>query len=177
MADFYAQINVSGAVSSRNPQVADVTAMLPFFNSAFLAASRINSAHSSSSSRILHPFIHILRPCFFFSPLMRTTTMPAPVIKNATTIWDINVTWPLSSQCGTWDPKGRGVDVWECILARMSLFLLPLPFTDNLDLVRRLLNAVHCGMSRATSPLGGNSLLSSVSLRTSCTGGTSDVDS
>ncbi|KAF8137259.1 hypothetical protein EV363DRAFT_1317200 [Boletus edulis] len=51
---------------------------------------------------------------------MSTTTMPASVIKNATTIWDINVNWPLSSQCGTWDPKGRGVDVWECIQAHYS---------------------------------------------------------
>ncbi|KAG6377595.1 hypothetical protein JVT61DRAFT_15413 [Boletus reticuloceps] len=74
---------------------------------------------------------------------MSTTTMPASVIKNATTIWDINVHWPLSSQCGTWDPKGRGVDVWECIQARMSIPpFLPLCADPNC----RLLNTVHFGM-------------------------------
>lgn len=56
--------------------------------------------------------------------MQMSTTMTAPVIKNATTIWDIGQNWPLSSQCGTWDVKGRGVDVWECIQARMYLFWL-----------------------------------------------------
>lgn len=83
---------------------------------------------------------------------MHTTAMPAPIIKNATSIWDINVNWPLSSQCGTWDAKGRGVDVWECIQARMSGPPVHPPFTDQFDIVRRLLNAVHFGMSRATRP-------------------------
>lgn len=28
--------------------------------------------------------------------------------------------WSLYSQCGIWDPKGRGVDIWECIKAHDS---------------------------------------------------------
>jgi hypothetical protein len=43
--------------------------------------------------------------------------MPA-VISNATRIWELNVSWDIYSQCGVWDPKGRGVDIWECIKAR-----------------------------------------------------------
>src|SRR5258708_4133066 len=43
--------------------------------------------------------------------------MPA-VVSNATRIWELNIYWDLFSQCGVWDPKGRGVDIWECIRAR-----------------------------------------------------------
>ena len=92
--------------------------MLPFFsNSASLAVTPYK--FKPFPPRILPPLACLLLP-HLHPPLMHTTTMPAPVIKNATTIWDIGVNWPLSSQCGTWDAKGRGVDVWECILARMS---------------------------------------------------------
>jgi len=45
--------------------------------------------------------------------------MPA-VVSNATRIWELNIHWDLFSQCGVWDPKGRGVDIWECIRARTS---------------------------------------------------------
>ncbi|TFK38088.1 hypothetical protein BDQ12DRAFT_666313 [Crucibulum laeve] len=41
--------------------------------------------------------------------------MPGAVISNATRIWELNVHWALYSQCGVWDPRGRGVDIWECI--------------------------------------------------------------
>jgi hypothetical protein len=37
------------------------------------------------------------------------------------------VHWSLYSQCGIWDPKGRGVDIWECIRARK----LPLSFVST----------------------------------------------
>jgi hypothetical protein len=47
-----------------------------------------------------------------------SSTMPTAVISNATRIWELNVSWPLFAQCGVWDPKGRGVDIWECIRAR-----------------------------------------------------------
>ncbi|KIM91490.1 hypothetical protein PILCRDRAFT_94330 [Piloderma croceum F 1598] len=46
--------------------------------------------------------------------------MPTAVISNATRIWELNVSWPLFSQCGVWDIKGRGVDIWECIRAHDS---------------------------------------------------------
>lgn len=43
-----------------------------------------------------------------------------PVIANATRIWELNVHWAIYSQCGVWDPRGRGVDIWECIRDRES---------------------------------------------------------
>ncbi|KAH9962975.1 hypothetical protein BC827DRAFT_1129670 [Russula dissimulans] len=45
--------------------------------------------------------------------------MPA-VVRDATRIWELNIHWELFSQCGVWDPKGRGVDIWECIRAHQS---------------------------------------------------------
>ncbi|KAF5381371.1 hypothetical protein D9615_008309 [Tricholomella constricta] len=44
--------------------------------------------------------------------------MPGVVISNATRIWEINVHWEVYSQCCIWDPRGRGVDIWECIQDR-----------------------------------------------------------
>ncbi|TFK67737.1 hypothetical protein BDN72DRAFT_871216 [Pluteus cervinus] len=41
--------------------------------------------------------------------------MPGTVISNATRIWELNVHWPMYSQCCVWDPRGKGVDIWECI--------------------------------------------------------------
>jgi hypothetical protein len=43
--------------------------------------------------------------------------MPA-VISNATRIWEQNIYWTLNSQCGTWDSKSKGVEIWECIRDR-----------------------------------------------------------
>ncbi|RDX51007.1 hypothetical protein K466DRAFT_593595 [Polyporus arcularius HHB13444] len=37
------------------------------------------------------------------------------LVADATRIWELNLYWPLHAQCGVWDPKGKGVDVWECI--------------------------------------------------------------
>jgi len=44
--------------------------------------------------------------------------MSGVVVGNATRIWEVNVHWSLYSQCGVWDPRGRGVDIWECICDR-----------------------------------------------------------
>ena len=44
--------------------------------------------------------------------------MPGVVVGNATKIWEVGVHWSLYSQCGIWDPRGRGVDIWECICDR-----------------------------------------------------------
>jgi hypothetical protein len=55
--------------------------------------------------------------------------MPATIISNATRIWELNVHWSAYSQCGIWNAKGRGVDIWECIRDRKSLTLLPLLLT------------------------------------------------
>ena len=49
----------------------------------------------------------------------RLSTMPSAV-SNATRIWEVNIHWDLHSQCGIWDQKGKGVDIWECIRARQS---------------------------------------------------------
>ena len=48
-----------------------------------------------------------------------STTMPG-LVADATRIWELNLYWPLHAQCGVWDPKGKGVDVWECIRPRES---------------------------------------------------------
>ena len=53
------------------------------------------------------------------SHLSRLSTMPSAV-SNATRIWEVNIHWDLYSQCGIWDQKGKGVDIWECIRARQS---------------------------------------------------------
>lgn len=42
------------------------------------------------------------------------------LVADATRIWEANLYWPLHAQCGVWDPKGKGVDVWECIRPRKS---------------------------------------------------------
>lgn len=40
------------------------------------------------------------------------------LVSDATRIWELNIYWALHSQCGIWDPKGKGVDIWECIRPR-----------------------------------------------------------
>lgn len=40
------------------------------------------------------------------------------LVSDATRIWEVNIYWTLHSQCGVWDPKGKGVDIWECIRPR-----------------------------------------------------------
>ncbi|KIK54127.1 hypothetical protein GYMLUDRAFT_177797 [Collybiopsis luxurians FD-317 M1] len=39
-------------------------------------------------------------------------------IGDSTRIWEVNIHWPLYSQCSVWD--GRGVDIWECIVEHFS---------------------------------------------------------
>lgn len=55
--------------------------------------------------------------------------MPSAV-SNATRIWEVNIHWDLYSQCGIWDQKGKGVDIWECIRARQSQRII-CPFLSN----------------------------------------------
>ncbi|EDR07969.1 uncharacterized protein LACBIDRAFT_297510 [Laccaria bicolor S238N-H82] len=43
------------------------------------------------------------------------TPMSSAVIGHSTKIWELNVHWPLYSQCAVWDPRRRGVDIWECV--------------------------------------------------------------
>lgn len=50
-------------------------------------------------------------------------TMPG-LVSDATRIWELNVYWPQGSQCGVWDAKSKGVDIWECIRARAYSRLL-----------------------------------------------------
>ncbi|KAI0698587.1 hypothetical protein BC835DRAFT_1268815 [Cytidiella melzeri] len=42
------------------------------------------------------------------------------LVSDATRIWELDVFWPLGSQCGVWDPKTKGVDVWECVRAHTA---------------------------------------------------------
>lgn len=53
--------------------------------------------------------------------------MPCAVVSNATRVWELNVHWTIYSQCGVWNAKGRGVDIWECIRDReyLTLFIEP----------------------------------------------------
>ncbi|GBE88769.1 hypothetical protein SCP_1401740 [Sparassis crispa] len=43
------------------------------------------------------------------------------LVSDATRIWELNIYWTVNSQCGVWDPKGKGVDVWECIRDHNSI--------------------------------------------------------
>jgi hypothetical protein len=85
------------------------------------------SSHPHPHPDSRHP---VYLPCQYTIPLQRAASslphspltppvhnMPA-VVSNATRIWELNIYWSLHSQCGVWDPKGRGVDIWECIRAR-----------------------------------------------------------
>lgn len=46
-----------------------------------------------------------------------TNTMPG-LVNDVTRIWEQNIFWPVNAQCGVWDPKLKGVDIWECVRAR-----------------------------------------------------------
>lgn len=86
---------------------------------------RLFSSHPHPDSTTLLPSqytIPLQRALHLHSPTPLTHhsaihNMPA-VVSNATRIWELNIYWSLHSQCGVWDPKGRGVDIWECIRAR-----------------------------------------------------------
>ena len=52
------------------------------------------------------------------------------LVSDATRIWEVNVYWPQSAQCGVWDPKGRRVEVWECVRARKFIFTSTLVATN-----------------------------------------------
>ncbi len=74
---------------------------------------------------LLTPFLH--RSIYSSKLSSETTshtsayTMPGTVIGNSTRIWELNSYWALYSQCGVWDSRGRGVDIWECIRDRKAL--------------------------------------------------------
>ncbi|CAL1699447.1 unnamed protein product [Somion occarium] len=42
------------------------------------------------------------------------------LVSDATRIWELNVQWAVNAQCGVWDPRRKGVDIWECIRAHCS---------------------------------------------------------
>lgn len=72
-------------------------------------------------------------PPITLAPSICSLNMPnGTVIGHATRIWEQNIYWPMYSQCGIWDVKGRGVDVWECIKDRES------------DAKRFLFNSLFC---------------------------------
>ncbi|KAJ4465371.1 hypothetical protein C8J55DRAFT_441160 [Lentinula edodes] len=39
-------------------------------------------------------------------------------VGDVTRIWEINIHWPMYSQCSIWD--GKGVEIWECLVDRKS---------------------------------------------------------
>ncbi|KAL7285405.1 hypothetical protein ACG7TL_000501 [Trametes sanguinea] len=66
------------------------------------------------------------------------------LVADATRIWELNLYWPLHAQCGVWDPKGKGVDVWECIRPHQST---PGTQVGTLNSARR--NPIMIAMTRA----------------------------
>ncbi|KAF4618630.1 hypothetical protein D9613_010105 [Agrocybe pediades] len=81
-------------------------APLPLFHSSSKIPSvQPASAHQRTSTTATYNPQHI----------PPTAKMPGAVVGNATRIWELNVHWDLYSQCGIWDARGRGVDIWECI--------------------------------------------------------------
>jgi len=72
--------------------------------------------------------------------------MPA-VVSNATRIWEVNIHWDLYAQCGIWDQKGKGVDIWECVRARESS-----PVTCRFPLMLIALSATPDYSTHATQP-------------------------
>lgn len=50
-------------------------------------------------------------------PRLAHTIMPG-LVSDVTRIWELNVYWVFGSQCGVWDAKARGVEIWECIRTR-----------------------------------------------------------
>ncbi|KAJ3552657.1 hypothetical protein NM688_g4037 [Phlebia brevispora] len=43
------------------------------------------------------------------------------LVSDVTRIWELNIHWPVNAQCAVWDPKLKGVDIWECIRAHNSV--------------------------------------------------------
>ena len=86
-------------------------------------------------------------------------------ISNATRIWEPSVHWVAYSQCGTWDPCRRGVDIWECVRERESISSLLSRFlhgpvggfgTDITTLVSTPQTSPHLALSRQTRCTGGS---------------------
>lgn len=75
--------------------------------------------------------------------------MPA-VVSNATRIWETEIYWDLYAQCGIWDPKGKGVDIWECIRARESQ-----PVICRFLLIHNSLSATTDHSTASTQPPNG----------------------
>nr|VWO96726.1 Putative type III effector protein [Ganoderma boninense] len=70
------------------------------------------------------------------------------LVADATRVWELNLYWPLHAQCGVWDPKGKGVDVWECIRPHHST-----PGTQVCDLTPRFTPSRIPGSALTHSPL------------------------
>lgn len=104
---------------------------------------------------------------FYFSTTSLSTATPScfynmpGLVSDATRILEQNVFWPIGSQCGVWDSKTKGVDVWECIRPRTSLHCLILtvattPLTISLFSPQILRLPVQHHLTRDT---GGMSLV------------------
>ena len=104
----------------------------PFFvlnhdDNACLGASvsrRIKHLSRTSRSSIIYLLTQrpTLRSPVNFSTISHRTPSSMPgLVADSTRIWEQNIYWTESMQCAIWDPKGKGVDVWECVRARMFL--------------------------------------------------------
>ena len=82
--------------------------------------------HSSSPSPTTSTYLFCDILCPRSNPSLLLQSMPG-LVSDATRIWELNVYWLLGSQCGVWDSKTKGVDVWECIRPRTSLSFILCP--------------------------------------------------
>lgn len=88
---------------------------------------RANSFSVRCSSRLLHSRAAILLsatlPSHSYPSHQHTNTNTMPgLVNDVTRIWEQNIFWPVNAQCGVWDPKLKGVDIWECVRARECPF-------------------------------------------------------
>ena len=109
-------------------------------------------------------------------------TMPG-LVADATRVWELNLYWPLHAQCGVWDPKGKGVDVWECIRPRESPsphrpLLTSSPSATRPPPDHSTPGTQVCALSpfRPRSPLSALTFVPSFSHQTTSTGDMSRVD-
>ncbi|KAJ3716788.1 hypothetical protein DFJ43DRAFT_1159960 [Lentinula guzmanii] len=51
-------------------------------------------------------------------------------VGDVTRIWEINIHWPMYSQCSVWD--GKGVEIWECIISPNLTHVLQIPYIGDI---------------------------------------------
>lgn len=97
------------AITVRDPRPHKSPTSPPISAQNLLSRTPPHSRHANTASRTS-------------TTLSASNAMPG-LVSDSTRIWELNIHWPVNAQCGVWDPKLKGVDVWECIRARESQIL------------------------------------------------------